>query len=64
MIADKSAPRIWDLSAERRTPAEMRDIAHVLSAHALVSGTSALRPLKLPELREAWERSRKALGAW
>jgi hypothetical protein len=60
----KAPPRIWNLNPERRSPDELANLAHALSAHALVGGTSALRPLSMTEMRAAWEAARQALGAW
>jgi WD40 repeat protein len=64
VVGFRSTPRIWHLNPDLRSPAELREIAHALSAHALVEGTSALRPLTLAELRGAWERARQAIGGW
>jgi WD40 repeat protein len=64
MISEGGSPRSWDLRPDLRTPAELRSVAHALSSHALVHGTSALRTLSLVELRSAWENARKSLGAW
>jgi WD40 repeat protein len=64
VAGERAAPRIWQLAADMRPPDELRSIAHALSAHALVGGTSALRPLTLVEMRSAWESARKSLDAW
>lgn len=60
----KSPPRIWNLNPIPRPPAELANLAQALSAHTLVGGTSALRPLSKSEMRAAWEAARQALGAW
>ena len=64
VIGRRAAPWIWNLQPDLRSPDELRSIAHVLSSHALMAGTGALRPLSLVELRSAWERARKSLGSW
>lgn len=60
----EGTPRIWDVSATLFTDDKLRAQARALSAHALVSGTSALRPLTLLEMRAAWEEAREAIGGW
>jgi WD40 repeat protein len=60
----KSAPRMWDLSPDRRNADDLKVVAHAMSGHALVNETSALRPLRIEELRAAWEGARKIFGAW
>jgi eukaryotic-like serine/threonine-protein kinase len=64
VTGERSAPRIWNLHPDVRPAEELRSIAHALSSHALVTGTSALRPLSLVELRSAWETARRSIGAW
>jgi WD40 repeat protein len=57
-------PRIWDLHPALHSGKDLRNIARVLSAHTLVTGTSALRPLSLKETQAAWKSARQFLGAW
>jgi hypothetical protein len=64
VVCAKEPPKIWNLNPDLRPPAELANIAHALSAHAVVGGTSALRPLNQAEMRAAWESARQALGAW
>ena len=64
VVCPKAFPTMWSLSADLRPPAELANIAHALSAHAVVGGTSALRPLTMAEMRAAWESARQAIGAW
>jgi WD40 repeat protein len=64
VAGERSAPRIWNLHPDLRPAEELRSIAHAMASHALVTGTSALRPLSLVELRAAWETARKSLGSW
>ncbi len=64
VVCPKAFPTMWSLSADLRPPAELANIAHALSAHAVVGGTSALRPLTMAEMRAAWESVRQAIGAW
>lgn len=64
VVAPRAAPRVWNLQPDLRSPDELRSIALALSSHAVVDGTSALRPLTLVEMRSAWESARKALNAW
>ena len=64
VVAARAAPRMWSLQPDLRSPDELRSIAMALSSHAVVDGTSSLRPLTLVEMRSAWESARKALNAW
>lgn len=62
--ASKDAPRIWDLRPETYSTGELREIAHTLSAHTIVGGSSSLRPLTPEEAKRAWRVSRPLLGGW
>jgi WD40 repeat protein len=64
MLGRTGKPRIWDLRAETRPTSELHSIAHALSAHTLVAGSSALRPLLPMEALTAWRNARASLGAW
>jgi WD40 repeat protein/tRNA A-37 threonylcarbamoyl transferase component Bud32 len=63
-VIDRESPRAWDLRGDAHSAAELRSVAHALSSHALVHGTSALRALSLVELRAAWEQAQKIVHAW
>lgn len=64
VVGSKGEVRLWDLRAETLSTGEMRHLAHALSAHALVPGSGALRPLLPIEVRSAWEKASPFLGVW
>lgn len=64
VIGVKEEVRLWDLQPEAAPTPALHQIARTLSAHAIVPGSSALRPLQPEEARSAWEASRGLLGSW
>ncbi len=55
-VGGRSTVRLWNVSADARPVAEMRALAHLLSAHALApSGIGATVPLTAAEVRAAWK---------
>jgi hypothetical protein len=55
-VGGRRSVRLWNVSADARPIAEMRALAHLLSAHALApSGIGATVPLTAAEVRAAWK---------
>lgn len=64
MLGNKGGTRIWDLSPDEHTHAELNAIARALSAHGIVPGSGSLSPLPLEEAKAAWKSTRAILGGW